>query len=397
MKKIYWRPRAVSRPALVLISLISIAGLMVVERFKVPQQQAHYAEKIAAADLAQQAFAEIKIAREESGEPIKPAFDPTLSGLVGLPMSPVTSVSGEITAKQTSINPNYAAVIVAMLIEADVHEGDFVAVGTSGSFPALNICTIAACEAMKVHPVVIASASASQWGANVPQLMWLDMEDLLIRKGIFKTKSIAASIGGYEDQGLGLTDEGRKLVKQAIERNGIAEANFIDIEDFSANVDRRMKYYYDEAKGLPVKAYVNVGGGAVSVGRNVGKRMFHPGVNMRPPRHVREIDGVMPRFILAGTPVIHLVHINSLATQYGLPLSTSASRAAAESVAAPTIPSAGQGGVFTGIDYSKPLVLGVLAFILMSLYGFIRSDVGFRLLKASQGGKKRDGQPEPMV
>ena len=49
-----------------------------------------------------------------------------------------------------------------------------------------------------------------------------------------------------------------------------------------------------------------------------------------------------------------------------------------------TAPSIGEGGVFDGIDYSKPLVIGVLAFILLSLYGFIRTDVGFRILRASQ-------------
>jgi hypothetical protein len=61
-----------------------------------------------------------------------------------------------------------------------------------------------------------------------------------------------------------------------------------------------------------------------------------------------------------------------------------------------TLPSVGDGGVFVGINYSKPLVIGVLAFILMSLYGFIRSDVGFRILRASQS-RKKDTQPEPMV
>ena len=35
-------------------------------------------------------------------------------------------------------------------------------------------------------------------------------------------------------------------------------------------------------------------------------------------------------------------------------------------------------------------MIGVLAFILLSLYGFIRSDVGFRILRASQRSRKRD-------
>ena len=204
MKKIYWRPRAVSRPALVLITLISIAGLMVVEAWKFETRQPFWEEKREASLKAQEAMQFVKKLRIDSGAPIDPQVDPTESGLVGLPMSLVTSVSGEVTAKQTSANPNFAAVFVDMLKEAEVGDGDVVAIGLSGSFPALNICAYAACETLGATPVVIASASASQWGANVPQLLWLDMESELQKAGVFRTKSIAASIGGAPSVSIGM-------------------------------------------------------------------------------------------------------------------------------------------------------------------------------------------------
>jgi hypothetical protein len=419
MKKIYWRPRAVSRPALVLIAFVSLVGLAVVERFKIESEQPYIAERRAAAALA-------KEARIDVGPPIDRTIDPTESGLIGIPMSLATTVLGDVSAKQTSVNPNFAAIVVEMLKEADVREGDVVAVGVSGSFPALNICTYAACETLKVRPLVISSASASQWGANVPALLWPEMERLLRQKGkkipvvddngkpvldengeptfreegLFSIKSIACSIGGHQDRGLGLDEEGLRQVKASIERNGlqpfrIEQARPITADnpmtaeemeaDFTANIEERMELYHDKAAGNRIKAYINVGGGTVSVGKNVGKLMFRPGLNLRPPRHIREIDGVMPRMAKMGVPVIHMVHVNTLANRYTLPL---------EPDEAPTI---GEGGVFKGIDYSKPLVIGVLAFILMSLYGFIRSDVGFRILRSSQGSRKRDTQPEPMV
>jgi hypothetical protein len=426
MKKIYWRPRAVSRPALILITLISLAGLMVVERFKVENVQPYFEEKLAAAKLAADAFEAVKTRREELAVKIDPTADPSMSGLIGLPMSPATSVWGEVAAKQTSVNPNFAAVMVDMLKEAGVREGDVVAVGMSGSFPALNICTYAACETLNVRPLVISSASASQWGANIPALLWPDMERLLRRKGKFtpivdesgdevldakgeptfkesgvfstKCKSIACSIGGIQDRGIGLDEEGLKLVRSSIERNGLTpfrtDAPPISAEgdvmanmraDFLENIEERMELYNEKRDGLPIKAYINVGGGTVSVGKSVGKAMFKPGLNEKPPRHVRLIDGVMPRFINQGVPVIHVVHVNTLADRYTLPLEPASK------------PGPGEGGVFHGIDYSKPLVIGVLAFILLSLYSFIRSDVGFRLLRASQSSKKGDAQPEPMV
>jgi hypothetical protein len=314
MKKIYWRPRAVSRPALLLITLVSLAGLIMVERWKVETPQPYLEEKLAAANLAQDAFEVVKAARVDVGPPIDKTIDPSDSGLIGIPMSPVTTVFGDVSAKQTSVNPNFAAVIVEMLKEADVQEGDVVAVGMSGSFPALNICTYAACETLKVKPLVISSASASQWGANVPALLWPDMERILRNQGkkvavlgddgkpkldehgqpmfreegLFTTKSIAGSIGGHQDRGLGLNDEGLRLVKIAIEKNGLTPFRFEQakpitaenpmadlLADFTANVNDRMALYEKAAEGMRIKAYINVGGGLVSVGKNIGKRMFH--------------------------------------------------------------------------------------------------------------------------
>jgi poly-gamma-glutamate system protein len=397
MKKIYWRPRAVSRPALLLISLVSIAGLMVVERWKVHTEQPFTEEKLAAAKLAQQAFGVVKAARVDLGPPIDKSSDPTESGLMGLAMSPVTSDRGQISAKQTSINPNFAAVIVQMLKDAHVQEGDVVAIGCSGSFPALNICTYAACETLKVEPLVICSASASEWGANVPALMWPDMEHRLRDAGVFDIKSIACSVGGVQDRGFGLTEEGLKLVRACIERNGLEKFRVEEAVpmtapkamenlkmDFTANIDERMHRYKDAAEGKPIKCYINVGGGTVSVGKNIGKLTFRPGLNRKPPANVRRVDGVMPRFSNEGVPVVHLVHINTLANRYVLPLEP------------PSMPSLGEGGVFKAIDYSKPLVAGVLLFILLCLYGFIRTDVGFRILRTTPT-RHRDLHPEPMV
>jgi poly-gamma-glutamate system protein len=233
--------------------------------------------------------------------------------------------------------------------------------------------------------------------------MWPDMEMKLRQNDIFNIKSVACSVGGDQDRGQDLSEDGLKLVIASIERCGLdllevpetpvnlkgeqasVAAERARAADFLANVDARMRIYENNAKGKPIKAYINVGGGMVSVGKNIGKRMFEPGLNLRPPRHVRDIDGIMPRFIQRGVPVIHMVHINTIADRYQLPLE-------------PTVmPSIGSGGVFYGTDYSKPLVIGILAFILLCLYGFIRSDVGFRMLRTAQSSRKRDAQPEPMV
>ena len=198
MKRLYWRPRGISQSALVIIALISITGLLAVEFMGDKQKQPYFREKLRAAQLASEAMEIVKAERLKLNPVIDPEIDPAQTGLIGMLMTPITTATAPVSAKQTSANPNFAAVIVEMLMKAGVEEGDVVAVGCSGSFPALNICTYAALRTLKLRPVVISSVSASQFGANDPQLLWIDMERILNEhdRDKFPFRSIAASPGG---------------------------------------------------------------------------------------------------------------------------------------------------------------------------------------------------------
>src|SRR5262249_18075590 len=158
---------------LALIAALSVAGLFAVERFQTRTMQPYYDAKLAAAQLALKGMELIREERDQLGnekpaEDIDMIVDPTDSGLIGLPMSPVTSDPGVLTAKQTSLNPNFAAVVVQWLRRAGVGKDDVVAVGVSGSFPALNICVYAALQTLGAKAVIVSSAAASQYGANLP-------------------------------------------------------------------------------------------------------------------------------------------------------------------------------------------------------------------------------------
>ncbi|NIL98182.1 MAG: poly-gamma-glutamate system protein, partial [Planctomycetales bacterium] len=240
MKNIYWRPRAVSRTALVLIAVGSLVGLLLVENLKTVKHRPYHDQKLAAAKVAAEAMERIYYARLETSAPMDVATDPAQSGMIGLPMSAVTSISGALSAKQTTVNPNFAAVIVEMLRRAKIEEGDVVACGLSGSFPALNICLYAALETVRAKPIVISSAAASQWGANVPELLWLDMERILYEDEIFETRSVATSVGGYEDRGLGMTEEGVRLIQEGIQRN---EVDLLEVASFEESIEQRLQIY----------------------------------------------------------------------------------------------------------------------------------------------------------
>ena len=381
MKKVYWRPKAVSRTGLVLIAFTAVVGLIVVESVKVERLQPHYDEKMAASELAAEAYDVIYDARMELGYDIDETMDLTQSGMLGLAMSDVTSLAGDVTAKRTAINPNFAAVAVQMLHDAGCEKGDVVAIGVSGSFPGINVCVYAAAETMELEPIIMTSGAASQWGANLPDLLWLDMERILVEEGLFKTRAIAASVGGFEDRGLGLSEEGLEAIDEGIKRNSLRR---LKAETFEDAVNERMDLYDSQASGKPIKAYINVGAGTVSVGRTLGKKMFSPGLNLKAPDKIRQTDGIMPRFIMRGVPVIHFAQIADLAEQNGLPVP-------------PLIaPVPGEAAVFEAVDYSKILAGSVLGLLGLMLYGFVRSDIGLRLLKLSKSPKK-DTSTEAMV
>jgi len=270
------------------------------------------AAPVQAARLAQRAFTAVREARERL-VPLDPELDPAGTGLIGLRRSPVTTVKGSLGAKQTTANPNWAALITELLQRAGVRRGDAVAAGLSGSFPALNIATLAALQALGARPVVIASVGASQYGANVPGLLWPDIERLLNEKGILRVRSVGLSLGGQLDRAGSLKREGRRMLREAIHRHG---ARMIRAPSFAESLEQRMKLY---DAGGPIRVYVNIGGGAISVGTHRGKMAFRPGLSRGLPPDATEIDSVMTRFARRGVPVIHLIRISELSRRFRLP------------------------------------------------------------------------------
>lgn len=381
MKALYWRPREFSRVLLVLITLFSLIGLLLVETVKLKNKQPYFKEKMAAAQLAERAFKVIKKERIRRGPAINPEFDPANSGIVGVYISSVTSKAGNLQAKQTTVNPNFAALVVHYFKRLGIKEGEQVAVSFSGSFPAINIAILSACQVMGVRPLIISSASGSSFGANVSNFLWTDMEKKLIDSNLWDFRSKAASLGGLDDRAVGLSQKGYKKLVKSIERN---ELLFLQPNTLKDGIDERMRLYEEYAAGKPIRAYINVGGGIVSVGTLAGKRMYRPGLNRRPEPGATSVDSVMTRFIKQGVPLIHFVEIKRLATRYGLAIQPKKT------------PSPGEGKLFYSEEYNRVLAATILIAILVFLFIFIRTEWGQRLhFKVSM--KKKKGRMEPSI
>ncbi|EKD50021.1 MAG: hypothetical protein ACD_62C00680G0009 [uncultured bacterium] len=111
---------------------------------------------------------------------------------------------------------------------------------------------------------------------------------------------------------------------------------------------------------------------------------YHPGLNKTLPREAAHIDSIMTRFSRRDVPVIHLVKIIKLAESYGLP------------VAPLELPKVGEGSIYYRVTYNRYLVVAALVAILLSLYAFIRSDLGYRIFQSSRK-KSSAEKPKQMV
>ncbi len=348
--------KAKSNIVLGLLFLLALLAFIAVENGKMDVKQDYYNEKLQAAKLSQAAEDYLKNYRLENGVFIDDVNDPNQTALIGQEYSLITTDQGNIESKLSAINPNFAAVIVQLLKEAGLKEKDRVAVAFSGSFPGMNISVMAALETLNLHPVVITSVGASNFGANDPYFTWLDMESLLHKSGIFHFKSVAASIGGGNDIGRGLSPEGRDLIVKAIERNDV---EFIHENHLENSIARRMEIYEKSGGGKPVRAFINVGGGIASLGNTINGQLIPSGLTEQLPMSNFPLHGVIIQMGRKGVPIIHLLNIDQMLEKYGLPSNPV------------PLPDPGDGGIFIQKKYNllvTSIVTAILILVIVYIY-----------------------------
>lgn len=341
-------------PILAAVAVLAIIIITAVLTIRVRDYTPGYDLKYEAARRARSMMELIKQERIERGAMIDPVNDPNQTGLIGLSQSLITTEFGDLNSKLTTLNPNFAAVIVDLLLQAGVRPDESVAVSFSGSFPALNISVMASLETLKLKPVIITSVGSSMWGANDPAFTYLDMEKTLFERQYIKYRSVSASIGGIDDIGRGLSPEGRALISQAIKRCSRSE---ICVADLESSVQQRMTIYAAHTGITNYRIFINVGGGAAALG---GSEV--PSGVVEPNQYILN-RGVAGAFLRAGVTVINLSDINRLARRYHLPLS-------------PTpLPVPGSGKIFYEIRYSTTLAAASAILMLIIIFVILRIDI----------------------
>lgn len=366
---------------LLLACALVVYGALTLALMGGEQTQTEYASvQLQAAQLLDRCFQQVKGYKEELGIPLQ-ELDYHQTGMLGEGYTGITTTLGALEAKRTTACPDMGALCVRLLQEAGVRPGDTVGAGFSGSFPAMNLAVVAACQAMEVRLVYISSVGSSTYGANNPELTFPEMVHRLVEDGLLETDSAAVTLGGGSDVGGGMEPA---LVEEVTGRLKGMGLPLMAEEDFQRNLERREELYRTQG---PIRCFIAVGGNVTSMGRGesgigLGQGLLRP---ERPPRLTQE-SGLVQRYLAQGISVIHLLNIKRLAADYGMPFDPE------------RWPEPGASPVYFRASYpALPLWLGLAgAAVLLGLCAWIRTRDG--ILAAREAEKEcDDGKAEQRV
>jgi poly-gamma-glutamate system protein len=361
-----------STAALAGLAALSLSLYAVAERSVRPVHAEAYRKKLAAARLMQRAEAILRDAKHAGGIGVDAHNDPEGTGVIGPQFTLITTDRGAQSAKALAAHPNFAAAVTQMMLQAGVREGDLVAIGVTGSLPGLNLAVLSAARVIGAEPLVITSAGASMFGATDPGFTWLDMEAALASRNLWPYRSVAASLGGGGDVARGLSPAGRELLRQAVRRNHV---RLLEPPGLLEAVKERVAIYDSiaAARGKPIKLYVNVGGGLASLGGSQNGHLIPAGLTRRLAARNYPNRGVINLLNERGIPVLHLLHVEKLAREYGL----------TDGSMKPVGP--GRGLLFIRYRYNVWMVAGAAILLLFANLVVLRHDVRQQLV----------GEPHP--
>lgn len=273
--------------------------------------------------------------------------------LIGPEFTELTTTPGSIDAKRSSLNPDFAALMIRYFHQAGLKKGDTIAVGTSGSFPGFVIAVTTAASEMGLHAKVIASCGASMHGGTRIDFNVFDFLQALKDGGFADFELLAVSPGSLNDQGVGCLEDilytGTRETALGLCRETGVEV--IDYPDLASSIKRRLELYGDD-----IDLFVNIGGASPNCGTSSYTLDFPQGLVLDPPRiPTTEDRGLNYEFAAEGIPVINLLNVRLLAQENGI---------AYDPV---PLPSPGTGGVYASVEYSIPLIVITIVLVLAIL------------------------------
>ncbi len=344
MKQKSWQRRQLLGMILALFVAVFFYSLTVITAKSVPSES--YEIRYAAAQLMEQCMEQVKEYKSQLGMEISEE-DWHESGMIGDSFSTITTTVGSLESKRTTANSDMAALVVCLLEEAGVKEGDTIGAGFSGSFPALNLAVLCACQCMGVECVYIASVGASAYGANQPELTFPDMACRLVQDGILDTLPVAITPGGADDIGYDMDPDTLEEIWRRLDSYGVT---LYQNGNFEENLNWRMSIY----RSAGISCFVGVGGNITTLG-NDGNSLGQGVIPPIRPSLITEGSGLLARYSAQNLPVISLLNIKKLVADYQLPFDPE------------ELPPMGTSAIYEEPDYSRiyPIVGTSLSLILL--------------------------------
>ena len=321
-----FRPQIQRTRILFALAFVSLCLVYMVSNSKTYINNFNIDKKYLAVDIMVESINIIK-----KNKSISPS-DIYKTGLIGDANSDITTIQYKdsliLQSKIATTNPNFSAFIIDLLEESNLEKGDSVAVSMTGSFPGANIAVLSACKALGLNPVIISSLGSSSWGANTINYSWLEIEKKLNDNDILNYQSIGCSIGGENDLGDNLSDDGIELIEEIIAESDIL---FINESNLDKNISKKINLF-DEI--MNYSAFINIGGNASSLGPGKGKGYIKGGIinpilkddsseiyfdNENSELFYKDFKkSISYHFLDKNIPVINIKNINSLLKDYGV-------------------------------------------------------------------------------
>jgi poly-gamma-glutamate system protein len=320
-----WRARSRIPPAwLAAAAVLSVALWLGAEFATRRPVHPRYAEMLNAARTMEAASRVLVAEREMRGLMQGREIDPNRTGMIGPEFTAITTTLGDLAAKRTATNPDFAAALVRAVAALDLPRGTPVVIIVSGSFVGGNIAAIAAAEALGLRPVVIASLSASMWGATDLEFNWLDIVAVLHRRGVIRAHVAAAVLGGDGAVGGGMDAAGVAALRASAARD---EVPLVEARPLAALIEallgRVNASIADAARNRTSEAkpdaIINVGGALIGLGSCRESSELPPGLATHLPSCTAGTAGVATRLAQSGVPLLHVLNIRRLAVEFGLP------------------------------------------------------------------------------
>jgi poly-gamma-glutamate system protein len=275
-----------------------------------------FAEMLMAARSMQAASRVLWMEKDARGLTPSAQADPNRTGMIGQEYTPITTTIGELPAKRTATNPDFAAALVRQMASLQLARGTPVVIVVSGSFVGGDVAAIAATETLGLRPIVIASLSASMWGANEPEFNLIDMLSTLRERNVIRTRAVAAVLGGGGAIGGSMDPNGVAALRRSAARDGVP---IIEARPVAALIDALLARITAAAGDTGPGAVINAGGALIGLGSCRESYEWPPGLTRRAPTCSDGTPGLAMRLAADGLPVLHIINMRRLALEWGLP------------------------------------------------------------------------------